>query len=148
MEIKGTVNDIAVVDDYGHHPTEIKATLLAAKNMREGRVIAVFQPHRYTRTMKLFDEFSTAFNDADIVIVTDIYAAGEKEIEGVSSVNLYRSIGGNGHKKVLYLVSFGEVVDYLCSEAKPGDTVISLGAGDVYRAGEEFLEKLESEADD
>ena len=139
LEIKGQAGGVTVVDDYGHHPTEIKEVLAAAKNAWEGRLIAVFQPHRYTRTRALFDEFLGSFDDAEVLILTDIYAASEKEIQGVHSMNLSRGIQDHGHGDVTYLSGFNEIVDHLCAIKKPGDVVITLGAGNVWKIGEQFL---------
>jgi len=141
IEMKGRVNDITVVDDYGHHPTEIVATLAAAKQVWRDRLIVVFQPHRYTRTRALFKEFLTAFYDADILVIMDIYAASESPIEGVNSQKLFEGIQNKGHKQVKYLAGPDRVVDYLLETAKPGDAIITQGAGNVWRVGEEFLKK-------
>ncbi len=141
LEVKGRVNDITVVDDYGHHPTEIVATLAAAKQVWRDRLIVVFQPHRYTRTRALFKEFLTAFYDADVLVIMDIYAASEAPIEGVNSRKLFEGIQNKGHKQVLYLGGPDRVVDYLLETAKPGDAIITQGAGNVWRVGEEFLKK-------
>ena len=141
LEVKGRVNDITVVDDYGHHPTEIVATLAAAKQVWRDRLIVVFQPHRYTRTSALFKEFLTAFYDADILVIMDIYAASEAPIEGVNSRKLFEGIQNKGHKHVQYLAGPDRVVDYLLETAKPGDAIITQGAGNVWRVGEEFLKK-------
>jgi UDP-N-acetylmuramate--alanine ligase len=141
LEVKGRVRDITVVDDYGHHPTEIVATLAAAKQVWKDRVIVVFQPHRYTRTRALFKEFLTAFYDADVLVIMDIYAASETPIEGVNSQNLFEGIQNKGHKHVKYLAGPDRVVDYLLETARPGDVIITQGAGNVWRVGEEFLKK-------
>ncbi|HPC73187.1 MAG TPA: UDP-N-acetylmuramate--L-alanine ligase [Syntrophales bacterium] len=141
LELKGRVNDITVIDDYGHHPTEIVATLAAAKQVWKDRLIVVFQPHRYTRTKALFKEFLTAFYDADVLIVMDIYAASEAPIEGVNSRNLSEGIQNKGHKQVKYLGGPDQVVDYLLATARPGDAIITQGAGTVWKVGEEFLKK-------
>ncbi|MBW2650606.1 MAG: UDP-N-acetylmuramate--L-alanine ligase [Deltaproteobacteria bacterium] len=143
LEIKGQAGGVTVVDDYGHHPTEIKAVLAAAKKAWEGRrLIAVFQPHRYTRTRALFDEFLGSFDDAGALILTDIYAASEKKIKGVHSMNLCKSIKDNGHGDVMYLSGFKEIVDHLTGIVKPGDVVMTLGAGDVWKIGEDLLGRL------
>ncbi len=140
-EIKG----ITIVDDYGHHPTEIKVTLNAAKQVWEKRrLIVVFQPHRYTRTHLLFDDFLTSFYQADHLVVTALYPAGEQPIEGVHSEALYQGIKDHGHKSVVYLDRHKNVVDYLVSEAKTGDVVLTLGAGDVWMIGESLVERLTS----
>ncbi|MCX5834157.1 MAG: UDP-N-acetylmuramate--L-alanine ligase [Deltaproteobacteria bacterium] len=141
LEVKGRVKDITVVDDYGHHPTEIVATLAAAKQVWKDRLIVVFQPHRYTRTRALFKEFLTAFYDADVLVIMDIYAASEAPIEGVNSQNLFEGIQNKGHKHVKYLAGPDRVVDYLLEMARPGDVIITQGAGNVWRVGEEFLKK-------
>ncbi len=141
LEIKGEVNGITVIDDYGHHPTEIKATLAAAKQVWDKRIIVVFQPHRYTRTKALFDDFLTAFSDTDILILTDIYAASEKKIEGVHASGLCKGIKNHGQKDVIHIPNFDGIVDHLLAIAEPTDVIITLGAGDVWKVGEEFLRK-------
>ena len=143
LEIKGKVNGVTVVDDYGHHPTEIRETLAAARQVWKDRIIVVFQPHRYTRTQKLFNEFLTAFPDADYLIVTDIYAASEKPIEGVSAANLCEGIRAHGHQNVIYLSGFDEMTDHLLAMAKPSDVIITQGAGSVWKVGEEFLKRVD-----
>lgn len=142
LEIKGETGGVTVVDDYGHHPTEIKAVLAAAKNVWKGRLIVVFQPHRYTRTRALFDEFTGSFDDATTLILTDIYAASEKEIQGVHSINLSKAIQNHGHGDVTYLSGFGEITDHLCAITRPGDVVVTLGAGNVWQIGEDLLKRL------
>ncbi len=142
LEIIGEAEGITVVDDYGHHPTEIKAVLAAAKNAWKRRLIVVFQPHRYTRTKALFDEFLSSFDDADLLILTDIYAASEKEIQGINSMSLSKGIQDQGHSNVMYLSGFGEIADHLCSLIRPGDVVMTLGAGSVWRLGKDLLKRL------
>jgi len=142
LEIIGQAGGVTVVDDYGHHPTEIKAVLAAAKNAWEGRLVVVFQPHRYTRTKALFDDFLGAFDDAEALILTDIYAASEKEIQGVHSMNLRKGIQDHGHGDVMYLSGFGEIADHLCAITRPGDVVLTLGAGNVWKVGKDLLERL------
>jgi UDP-N-acetylmuramate--alanine ligase len=140
LETKGEKAGVTVVDDYGHHPTEIKATLRAAQQVwGDRRIIVVFQPHRYTRTKALYDEFLDAFQDADVLIITDIYAASEREIEGVNSENLYRGIRDRGHANVMYMSGFDEIVSHLNSIARSGDVIITLGAGTVWKIGEDYL---------
>jgi UDP-N-acetylmuramate--alanine ligase len=143
FQIKGEVGGIIVVDDYGHHPTEIKATLAAAAAGMERRVVVVFQPHRYTRTRHLLEEFFTAFNQADKLIVMDIYAAGEKPIPEVSGQVLYEGIKKHGHRDVTYLPERDKIVEHLAAVLKKGDLLITLGAGDVWKLGEQVLEKLQ-----
>ncbi len=141
LEIKGRRGDVLVVDDYGHHPTEILATLAAAKQVWNDRLIVVFQPHRYTRTRALFNEFLGAFKDADALILTDIYAASEREIEGVHASKLCEGIRSSGHKNAVYIPDFDRIVDHLCETARPGDVIITLGAGSVWKVGEEYLKR-------
>ena len=141
LEVKGTVNGITIVDDYGHHPTEIRETLRAAKQVWKEKIIVVFQPHRYTRTKALFNEFITAFPNADTLIVTDIYAASEVPIDGVNAESLCEGIRRHGHKNVIYIKTFDDIVNHLLSIAKPSDVIITQGAGSVWKIGEEFLKK-------
>ncbi len=142
FEIKGEGGGITVVDDYGHHPTEIKATLAAAKAGLGRRLVAVFQPHRYTRTQHLLEEFFTSFNQADTVIVMDIYAAGEQPIPGVSGRAIYEGVKRHGHKDAAFLADRDAVVNHLAGTLKKGDVLLTLGAGDVWKVGETLLEKL------
>jgi UDP-N-acetylmuramate--alanine ligase len=142
FQIKGEKKGILIVDDYGHHPVEIMATLKAARTGWEKRIIAIFQPHRYTRTQTLFKDFLTAFYDADILILTDIYPAGEDRIEGVESKALFEGIREYGHKDVSYLADRGEIVEHLLRILSPGDLVITLGAGDIWQVSEELVKRL------
>lgn len=133
LEVKWK-GDITIVDDYGHHPTEIRATLSALRKMwKSGRVIVAFQPHRYTRTKALMDEFITSFNDADILFVSEIYAASEDRIEGVSGNILVEKIRASGHKNVHFAETKEDVADRIGETAGPGDIVLTLGAGDIYK---------------
>jgi UDP-N-acetylmuramate--alanine ligase len=141
LEVKGKVNGITIVDDYGHHPTEISETLKAAKQVWKEKIIVVFQPHRYTRTKALFNEFLTAFPNADELIVTDIYAASEAPINGINAESLCEGIRSRGHSNVIYMHTFEDIVDHLLSIAKPSDVIITQGAGNVWKIGEEFLKK-------
>lgn len=144
FQFKGEVAGVLVVDDYGHHPTEIRATLKAAKSGSEGRrIVVLFQPHRYTRTHDLMDEFARSFNNADVLLVTDIYAAGEDPIEGVTAEALTEAIKRFGHKDARYVGPLDLAADALLEEVREGDMVITLGAGNVYRAGERLLQMLE-----
>jgi UDP-N-acetylmuramate--alanine ligase len=142
LEYKGTVSDITVVDDYGHHPTEVKATLAAARQVWKGRLIVVFQPHRFTRTKALFDEFTSAFGDADLLIVNDIYPASEEPIAGVNSQALCTAIRKTGHRSVEYIAQPEGTIEFLLKTVKPKDTVITLGAGSIYKIGEALLKQL------
>jgi len=122
---------VALVDDYGHHPAEVVATLAAARRAFDGRIIVAFQPHRYTRTHHLFDEFTRAFNQADRLFLLDVYAAGEAPIAGASSDRLAAAIREHGHHEVSYARDRKKLAEDLAAAASPGDCVIALGAGDV-----------------
>jgi len=127
----GVVDNITLVDDYGHHPAEILATLAAARSAYAGRVIVAFQPHRFTRTHLLFEEFTRAFNEADHLLVTEVYAAGEAPIAGASGEQLARAISEHGHHSVRYVSDRMTLIRQLAAEARPGDVLIALGAGDI-----------------
>lgn len=143
LEIKGEKKGITVVDDYGHHPTEIKATLQAAKECwPDKRIVVVFQPHRYTRTRALFEEFTRAFYQSDLLVVLPIYAAGEEKIEGVESIALFEEIQHHGHKDVVYKEGLDAAVSYLKKMLITNDILLTLGAGDVWKVGEMLLEAL------
>lgn len=142
FQIKGEAGGIIIVDDYGHHPTEVKATLAAAAAGMERRVVVVFQPHRYTRTQHLLEDFFTAFNQADKLVVMDIYGAGEKPIPGVSGQALCEGIRKHGHKDVTFIAEQEKIVEHMASVLKKGDLMITLGAGDVWKLGEQVLERL------
>jgi len=143
LEIKGEVRGITVVDDYGHHPTEIKATLDAVKqSWPDRRTVVVFQPHRYTRTRALFEEFTRAFYQSDILLVLPIYAASESEIEGVNGRILSEGIQAHGHKEVQYVEDLETVPAVLDGILQSGDLLLTLGAGDVWKAGEKVIERL------
>ncbi|MDR1726702.1 MAG: UDP-N-acetylmuramate--L-alanine ligase [Acidobacteriota bacterium] len=139
FQVKGERGGALVVDDYGHHPTEVVATLGAARRSCERRIVAVFQPHRYSRTQALEEEFSHAFNDADVLIVLPIYAAGEDAIPGVSSERLVERIKQSGHRDVAFAPGHEAALAVLHGRAKDGDLVLTLGAGDVWKVGEAFL---------
>jgi UDP-N-acetylmuramate--alanine ligase len=138
FEIKGVKDGVTVVDDYAHHPTEIKATLEASKNFPHKRIFCVFQPHTYTRTLTLFDDFVHAFSNADEIVLADIYAAREKFTRAISSDMLGDEIRHIG-KSCKNLHSFEEIVDYLKTNLKDGDLLLTVGAGDVYKIGEMYL---------
>src|ERR1041384_3244290 len=143
FQFKGEAAGVIVVDDYGHPPTEIRAPLVAAKLGSAGRRrVGLFQPHRYTRTQDLMDEFARSFNNADVLMVTDIYAASEDPIEGVSGESLVEAVRRFGHKDARYVGSVEEATQALLNEAHENDMVITLGAGNVYRAGERLVELL------
>jgi UDP-N-acetylmuramate--alanine ligase len=144
FQIRGEAQGVLVVDDYGHHPAEIRATLAAAKAGFDRRVITVFQPHRYTRTYHLRREFLTAFYQSDVLIVMDIYPAGEPPIPGVHARDLADGIAAHGHREVIYMDGDRDgIVRYLCESTRPGDLVLTLGAGDVGQLGGEFLARLD-----
>jgi UDP-N-acetylmuramate--alanine ligase len=122
------------VDDYGHHPAEIRATLDAARGCGFRRLLVLFQPHRYTRTQHLWDDFCRAFNQADILVLTEIYAAGEAPIEGISGERLADAIRAAGHKNVMFSSTVQAGIEHILREARPGDAVLAIGAGSVGRA--------------
>lgn len=140
FEVKGIVEDIKVVDDYAHHPSEIKATLKAAKRSAHSKIWCVFQPHTYTRTKLLLEDFSEAFSDADEVIIADIYSAREIDTGEIHSKVLSQKINEKSDNAV-YKADFEHIVEYLKEKVSPGDLVITMGAGDVYKVGEMFLKE-------
>jgi UDP-N-acetylmuramate--alanine ligase len=141
--VLGQPRDVMIVDDYGHHPAEIRATLAAAKNGFARRVVVAFQPHRYTRTHALKEEFAAAFGDADVLFVTDVYPAGEKPIEGATGDALAEAIAAQGHASVKYVRGKENVKDALLAVVQPGDVVIALGAGDINASARALLAELE-----
>jgi UDP-N-acetylmuramate--alanine ligase len=157
FEFKGEAEEIRVFDDYGHHPTEIKATLKAAKEglllkqntelsmQQAGRLFVLFQPHRYTRTRDLMDEFGTSFRDADFLILLDVYSAGERPIEGINSATLLEQIKKNGRNNALFVKNKDEAINHIISNMRKGDLLLTLGAGDVWKVGDEILRRLRSE---
>jgi UDP-N-acetylmuramate--alanine ligase len=147
FEDKGTVAGIRVVDDYGHHPAEIRATLAAARSVHTGRVLAAFQPHRYTRTRDLWEDFVTAFNEADVLVVSEIYAASEDKIAGVDADGLVRAIEAHGHRDAHFVADLDRVLDFLAGEAREGDLVLTLGAGSISTLGARLVERLREERD-
>jgi UDP-N-acetylmuramate--alanine ligase len=142
FEIRGEVSGVTVVDDYGHHPTEVQATLAAAKTVCRKRVHVLFQPHRYTRTQHLMDDFARAFHSADSVVMLDIYAASEKPIEGVTSEALVERMRQFGHRNVAYAGAADAGVEMITESVEPGDMILTLGAGSVSQLGDRILEKL------
>jgi len=142
FQVRGVERGVTVVDDYGHHPTEIRATLQAARECGYGRVLVLFQPHRYTRTRDLMEDFAGAFGDADAVQVLDIYAASEQPIEGISGEVLAAAIREKGGGRVMYASSMAEAVERLVEDARPGEMILTLGAGSVSQAGPMLLEVL------
>ena len=134
FDVRGVVNGTTLIDDYGHHPAEIRATLEAARGCRYERLLVLFQPHRYTRSQHLWDDFCLAFNQADVLVMTDIYAANEAPIPGISGEALADAIRAAGHKQVIFRSSMQEGIEYLLHEARPGDAILTIGAGNVGRA--------------
>ena len=145
FDVKGDVNGIVLIDDYGHHPAEIRATLDAARGCKFNRILVLFQPHRFTRTQHLWDEFCRAFNQADVLVLTDIYSASESPIPGITSEALADAIREAGHKNVHYFASMQTGIEHLLREARPGDAVLTIGAGNVSRASNELMVLLGTE---
>jgi len=141
-EVKGEAGGVFVMDDYGHHPTEVQAVLQGVRDSYDRRVVALFQPHRFSRTLDLAERFYTAFYGADILLVTDIYAAGEKPLPGVSAEALAEGIRNHGHRAVRYVGNLEAAAVELLAAVRPGDIAITLGAGNVWQAGESLLERL------
>jgi UDP-N-acetylmuramate--alanine ligase len=146
FQLRGRAAGVSVIDDYGHHPTEIKATLAAARQCGYRKVHVVFQPHRYTRTRDLIEDFATAFGDADSLFVLDIYAASEKPIEGISGEALATTVREKGGRDAQYAASFGDAVSSVAAAAEDGDMILTLGAGSVSQLGPMILEKLKERA--
>jgi UDP-N-acetylmuramate--alanine ligase len=143
FQLRGKAAGISVIDDYGHHPTEIRATLSAARQCGFGKIHVIFQPHRYTRTRDLMDEFATAFEDADTLAVLDVYAASETPIEGITGEVLARRISEKGQRQASYVSSFADAVASVVAAAQPGDMILTLGAGSVSQLGPMILTKLQ-----
>lgn len=146
FQVRGETEGITVVDDYGHHPTEIRATLATARVCQFKRVLVLFQPHRYSRTQALMDDFARAFHQADAVYLLDIYAASEKPIEGVTSQALTQLLRDFGHRAAEYCGSLEEGIRRIAAAAEPGDAIITLGAGNVYQAADRILDSLRTRA--
>jgi UDP-N-acetylmuramate--alanine ligase len=148
FQLRGHVNDIMVIEDYGHHPTEIRVTLAAAKIGSGGRrIVVLFQPHRYTRTHDLMQEFARSFNNADTLFITDIYAASEDPIEGVNSEALTNAIKRFGHKDVRYIGKLDDAAAALHEHVQPGDLVLTMGAGTVNRVSEQLVDLLKGQSE-
>ncbi len=145
FEIRDERGGIIFLDDYGHHPTEIVATIRAAKECwPDRRLVVVFQPHRYTRTRDLYDQFVVSFNQADFLVITPVYGAGEEPIPGVDSNSLYQGIRDHGHRAVTFCPSREDSITCLLDEVGPGDVVLTLGAGDIHLVGAELLKQIDS----
>jgi UDP-N-acetylmuramate--alanine ligase len=147
FEIKGEARNILVIDDYGHHPVEVRATIGAIRDSWKRPLTVIFQPHRYSRTQDLFDEFLNAFEGADRLILTEIYPAGEDPIPGVTGEAFYQAIKRQGHIDVEYIADKATIAQQLCGRLLPGDVVLTLGAGDIYKVGEAMVEALRDGAD-
>ncbi len=146
LQIRGQEREITVIDDYGHHPTEIRATLAAARLRGYRRLHVIFQPHRYTRTFHLMDEFGRSFMQADRLYVLDIYAASEKPIEGVTAEAMVERIRQFGHRSAEYAGTIDRAVEAVLAAVEPGDAVLTLGAGNVWQAGDLILGRLRKTA--
>jgi UDP-N-acetylmuramate--alanine ligase len=142
FQLKGRAFGVSVIDDYGHHPTEVRATLAAARQCGFNRIHVVFQPHRYTRTRDLLDEFGTAFADADTVLLVDIYPASEPPIPGITAERVVASIQKLGGKQARYVASFADAAKEIASVAEAGDMILTLGAGNISQLGAQVLEQL------
>ncbi|CCA91686.1 MULTISPECIES: UDP-N-acetylmuramate--L-alanine ligase [unclassified Novosphingobium] len=140
----GEVDGVAIIDDYGHHPVEIRAVLAAAREGVKGRVIAVVQPHRFTRLRDHMDEFQTAFNDADVVYASPVYPAGEQPIEGVDSAAMVEGMKSRGHRSAQVIAGPGELADTLAASVQPGDMVVCLGAGDITKWAAGLADEIRS----
>jgi len=144
FEIKGTYSGVTLVDDYGHHPAEIQATLEAARGCGYQRLLVLFQPHRYTRTKFLWDDFRRSFNQADVLAITEIYAANESPIEGITGERLAEAVRSAGHKNVIHTSTMQEGMEYILREVRPGDAVLTIGAGSVGRVLDQLAVLLEA----
>ncbi|HEY6880536.1 MAG TPA: cyanophycin synthetase, partial [Polyangiales bacterium] len=143
--IVGEHEGITIVDDYGHHPAEVQTTLEAAQGAYGRRLVVAFQPHRYTRTKHCFDEFTRAFNRADVLMLSDVYAAGEDPIPGADSASLAAAVRAHGHRDVTHVPSVDELTDVLHARVRPGDVVMTMGAGNITNVGRTLLAKLQRE---
>ena len=144
FEIRGVFSGVTLIDDYGHHPAEIRATLEAARGCGYKRLLVLFQPHRYTRTRHLWEDFRRSFNQADVLVITDIYAAGEAPIDGITGERLAEAISTAGHKSVVYSSTLQGGIEFMLREARKGDAVMTIGAGSVGRVTDELAMLLES----
>ena len=142
FQLKGVSGGVSIIDDYAHHPTEVMATIRAATSLKQeqkGRIFAVFQPHRYTRTKHLAQEFGPAFAEADFAVITDVYSAGETPIEGISGKTIHESVAKAGHPQASYVQSVDDICEYVMPLLKPGDIFLTLGAGNIWKVGEQLL---------
>jgi UDP-N-acetylmuramate--alanine ligase len=147
FQVRGEAGGVLVVDDYGHHPTEIRATLEALRTLAgERRTVVLFQPHRYTRTRFLWDEFCACFAQADVLLLTDVYPAGEEPIEGVSSRSLAAALAQRGHPQAAWAGGLEQAGERLAQIVREGDVVLTLGAGSVWQAGDDLLRRRQPRA--
>ena len=137
-----------VIDDYAHHPTEIRATLASAREGLGRRIVAAFQPHRYTRTQDLFGEFARAFHDSDVLVLTEIYPAGETNLSGVEARSLVEAIRDRGHREVHWVAEMEEIIPTLRKLVRTGDALLFMGAGDIGRLAARFIREPEGGSDD
>jgi UDP-N-acetylmuramate--alanine ligase len=142
FQVKGEARGITVIDDYAHHPVEIAATLETAQSCFDRRVVAVFQPHRYSRTRDQFNQFLTCFNQADLLVLTDIYPASEQPIEGITGRALYQEVLRHGHRNAQFCADQEEILEYLGKELRGGDMVAVLGAGPINQICDKLLDQL------
>jgi len=141
--VKADIDNILVVDDYAHHPTEIARTLAGVKAGWRRRVVCVFQPHLYSRTRDFYEDFGRSFFNADVLVVTDVYAAREEPIQGITGELIANTAKEFGHKRVFYVPDKKALPDFLMAMKQPGDIIITMGAGDIWKYGEEFIKKLQ-----
>ena len=147
FQVVSTAGGITIVDDYAHHPTEITATITAARQVHPGRLLVVFQPHRYSRTQLLADQFGAAFRGADLTVITDVYAAGEKTVPGVSGELVYRAVKNAGGEAV-YIPTLDDSRKFILTQLQEGDMLITMGAGDVWTLGAQIAVSLASSEED
>ena len=145
FETKARVKDVWIIDDYAHHPTEIATTLAAARQTQPRRLVCAFQPHRYSRTKLLAKEFGTAFREADVLVLTGVYSAGEPPIPGIDGTTILAAVTEGTGQPVTYIEARKNVAAYLETVVRPGDLVITMGAGDIWRTGEELARRLQAQ---
>jgi UDP-N-acetylmuramate--alanine ligase len=141
-QLLGEINNIKVIDDYAHHPTEVKATLQGARQTNPKRLIGIFQPHRYTRTKQLYEQFGASFCDADLLVINSIYSAGETPISGVSAELIVEAAKRHNVREVVYIEDLQQVAGYLADIAQPGDVILTMGAGNIWTAGLDLVKEL------
>jgi UDP-N-acetylmuramate--alanine ligase len=145
FSVVGEQDGVVLIDDYAHHPAEITATLASARDIHTGRIVAVFQPHRFTRTRDVWDEFIPAFNDSDVLFLSEIYSAGEEKILGVEAAPLVAAIRSHGHGDARFVANLDDLLDDLLREIRDGDLVLILGAGSISTLGARLIAKLSGE---